>query len=447
MRKSAVVAITRGSEVLIGRRRPELPFLGGFHAFVGGSVDPEDHNVQDPFLTCAVREVFEEANIRIQQSDLRYVGEWITPAWAPHRYHSRFFVVHLSENHTSDLSLTEDEFDASHWITPEQALLKWQTGEWLLSEPIRALLSMLQLGRESLVDEVEFANDHPREAQVLPGVWVMPLRSKTIPAGFNTPGLPGRAAMSMGLFTNTLILDGENYVIVDPGSDAPEEIARLLDFLQTRRGSCQGIFLSHHHPDHIAGLSALLEHLDVPVFCHPETAKRLNVDVVTRTINDGDQIHTGLTCWDVHWTPGHAPGHLALYEPRLKTLFAGDLVASVGTILIHPDEGDMGEYLQTLREMITLNPRTIIPSHGWVIVDAVARLNHYIDHRLLRESRVLEAVRSTGGGTPQKLVPVVYADTPPHVWPLAALSLESHLIHLERQGLVERRGKVYVPTA
>ena len=42
MRKSSVIAITRGNEVLMGQRRADLAFLGGFHAFVGGNVEEID---------------------------------------------------------------------------------------------------------------------------------------------------------------------------------------------------------------------------------------------------------------------------------------------------------------------------------------------------------------------------------------------------------------------
>ncbi|MCH7494106.1 cation:dicarboxylase symporter family transporter [bacterium] len=40
--------------------------------------------------------------------------------------------------------------------------------------------------------------------------------------------------------------------------------------------------------------------------------------------------------WRCLHTPGHAPGHLCLFEPSLKVLVVGDMVASVGTILIDP---------------------------------------------------------------------------------------------------------------
>jgi endoribonuclease LACTB2 len=35
----------------------------------------------------------------------------------------------------------------------------------------------------------------------------------------------------------------------------------------------------------------------------------------------------------------------------------------------------------------------------------------------------------------------VYGDTPPHVWPIARMSLEAHLLKLEREGKATRAGE------
>jgi len=445
MRKSSVIAITRGDEVLMGQRRQDLAFLGGFHAFIGGTVEPDDYG--DEYVTCAVRELGEETSLPpsfLSQvaGRLELIGEWTTPEWSPLRYHSRFYILALSPEEGQTYSnlpetLNSDEFNGGEWIRPKGALDQWRRGDWLISEPIRAVLE--HLIAESEEDRFSTSSRY-QEAELFPGVWALPLRSKTIPAGITTPGMDHSPALMMGLRTNTIVLQGDELLIVDPGSEV--ETSRLLDLVAKLNRRVQAIVLTHHHPDHIQGLGPLLESHDAEIWCHRETASR--VDFRTRRLlEDGDRLLVGDQTWEVCWTPGHAPGHLALFEPNLRTLIAGDLMASVGTILIAPGEGDMGAYLSSLSRIRSLEPRTIIPSHGWIFGDAQHRIDHYIAHRMKREAMVVRAIETLGQGKIEELLPIVYLDTPEHVWPLARLSLESHLLHLEFQGCIQQVGNQY----
>ena len=61
-----------------------------------------------------------------------------------------------------------------------------------------------------------------------------------------------------------------------------------------------------------------------------------------------------------------------------------------------------------------------------------------IEHRLLRERRVLDAVRQHPGRTPHALVPYVYQDVSAHLFPLAERSLFAHLLKLEQDGIAVR---------
>ena len=142
------------------------------------------------------------------------------------------------------------------------------------------------------------------------------------------------------------------------------------------------------------------------------------------------------------FTPGHAPGHVTLFEPTQKTLVVGDMVASVGTILIPPDDGDMRRYLQELERLSALGASLALPAHGDPI-DAPSELfQKYVAHRLMRESKILAAVTSAPGDL-GSLVTVAYADTPAHLWPIARMSLEAHLIKLVREGKVVQQGERY----
>jgi glyoxylase-like metal-dependent hydrolase (beta-lactamase superfamily II) len=190
----------------------------------------------------------------------------------------------------------------------------------------------------------------------------------------------------------------------------------------------------------------LARELGLGVWAHDATVERLDErtrSVVTRRLADGEEIvleGPRSESWRVLHTPGHAPGHVCLFEERTRTAIVGDMVASVGTILIAPGDGDMQVYLEQLDRLAELDASVALPAHGEPIDEPTALFRKYIAHRLMREAKVLEAVRKAGpaGATPLDLVPVAYDDAPPHLWPIAKLSLEMHIEKLEREGRVTR---------
>lgn len=209
-----------------------------------------------------------------------------------------------------------------------------------------------------------------------------------------------------------------------------------------------GLFLTHHHIDHCGGVEVFARELGVQVWAHPITAERLPDFPTGRRLADGDDIVLdGPTAqkWQVLLTPGHAPGHLCLHEESMGLLIVGDMVASEGTIIVEPNDGDMRVYLEQLDRLRSLGARVALPAHGAPIQEPRALFDHYIEHRLMREQKVLAALRRTGpvGATASDLVPEAYADTPRSIWGLAAMSLSAHLIKLAEDGLASRDGERY----
>jgi glyoxylase-like metal-dependent hydrolase (beta-lactamase superfamily II) len=203
--------------------------------------------------------------------------------------------------------------------------------------------------------------------------------------------------------------------------------------------------LTHHHYDHVAGAAAVAARTGAPIVAHARTAKLLaNGPKVDRTVDDGE-------CWQAGavgrvrgiFTPGHAPGHMAFLCERMGLLLAGDLVAGVGTVIVDPVDGDMIDYLDSLKRVSSLGIRTIIPAHGPAIFGAEAALEDLLEHRYFREAKIVEALGRAGRAGPptlEAILPEVYDDTPERQWPLAARSLDAHLIKLEREGRIERKG-------
>jgi glyoxylase-like metal-dependent hydrolase (beta-lactamase superfamily II) len=141
-------------------------------------------------------------------------------------------------------------------------------------------------------------------------------------------------------------------------------------------------------------------------------------------------------------TPGHARGHLCLVEESSRAAIVGDMVAGLGTIVIDPPEGDMGDYLAQLRRLKDLPVRALYPAHGPAIPDGPAKLLEYLAHRQQREQMVLEAIRA-GDGTVPDIVRRAYQDVPALVHPIAERSTQAILIKLVREGKLTLQGERY----
>lgn len=254
-------------------------------------------------------------------------------------------------------------------------------------------------------------------------------------------------SMMTGPGTNTIIVgDGlEGATVIDPAVD---DIA-FLDAIEregAERGDIRRILITHGHPDHIGGALALRKRLRISIFAF----SRAGVPMADFEIPDGEEIPAGDDTLRAIHTPGHRFDHLCFLLEKQRTLFVGDLISGVGTVVISPPEGDMLAYLDSLKRLQEMNIAEIVPAHGPIIPDAQAKISEYIAHRLQREQLIIQALetlpdefsplaRKQGATIPQ-IVRQVYTDVDPGLHALAGHSVLAHLLKLEQEGLVDRLG-------
>lgn len=240
--------------------------------------------------------------------------------------------------------------------------------------------------------------------------------------------------------TNTYLLGtGRHPLLIDAGTATPAYaplLARALRDIR-RADSLQGIALTHAHPDHRGGVEGVRQAVGpAPVLKKPWPDHDDPADMTA--LDDGAEIATDGATLRAIWTPGHATDHLCFYLAEEGALFTGDLVLGAGTTVIPPD-GDLGDYLQSLRRLLALDAAVIYPGHGPAIHDPRAKIEAYLAHRALRDEQILEALRA-GVHTVPALVERIYTDVPSMLHGAAAWSVEAHLRKLEREGVAEHAG-------
>jgi len=207
--------------------------------------------------------------------------------------------------------------------------------------------------------------------------------------------------------TNTYLYGSDPCTVIDPGPDDAGHLDEVRAAAE-ERGGIGVVLLTHSHGDHAAGAGGLGVKAVLP--------------------SDGEE-HGGLRAIA---TPGHAADHVC-FLTRDGVCFSGDLVLGEGSTFVPPDGGSLAAYMESLRLLQAEPIELICPGHGPWVTDPAAKLAEYVEHREMRERRLLSALER-GERSKEALLAEAWSDVPSNLRPAAAMVMDAHLQKLEAEG-------------
>ena len=248
------------------------------------------------------------------------------------------------------------------------------------------------------------------------------LRQVTPRAAVLTADNPGPMTLTG---TNSYLLAGpsaQSVVVVDPGPDDPAHQRALA----AAAGRVELILLTHRHADHSGGVELLHRLTGAPVRAADPSWCR----GVGGPLRDGELVERADLRIRVLATPGHTSDSMC-FDVAGDGVLTGDTVLGAGTTVIDHPDGSLRAYLDSLRALMALGVRPVLPAHGPQRDDLAALCAQYLAHRELRLDQIRAALAGLGpDATVGQVTDAVYADTDASVRPAAERSVAAQLTYL-----------------
>jgi len=242
--------------------------------------------------------------------------------------------------------------------------------------------------------------------------------------------------------TNCYLIGNEHEsILLDAGYNQPETKQGLENAIAEHKlATPREIVLTHYHPDHAPGVRQLVD-WEPTILCHGKEKQNILDGIApvkeVCAINDEHELTVaGFKVLAIH-TPGHTPGHLTLYIPSEKVLLAGDNILGEGTTWIGKPDGDMADYIQTLKRLQKLVIDKLGPGHGDWVLAPQQQIQFVLDRRLQREQQIKELLAHHKKVSTTQLTQFIYQDNiHPSVFEVARRTTEAHLIKLVNEDIV-----------
>lgn len=236
-----------------------------------------------------------------------------------------------------------------------------------------------------------------------------------------------------GLGTNSYFVGDEVLALIDPGPAIESHIDALVAHAA---GRLEAILVTHTHRDHSPAAAAVAARTGARVYGMPppptpENDASFAPDVVLA--HEQSVTVGGHTIKAIH-TPGHASNHVCFLDAATRIVFTGDHIMNGSTVVIAAPDGNMRQYLESLELLKRYAPETIAPGHGEPLHEPGRVIDWIVNHRLEREAKVVAKLEAHGPCETDALLPHVYDEVDPRIWPVARYSLVAHLDKLAEDG-------------
>lgn len=415
-----------------------------------------------------------EHGLSLALDELAYYAHWRTPVGIPKRFDTRFFVAEAPAGQAALHDATETV--EHRWLRPADVLADAAAYKMLTPtlktleliarhETAAAFLAWARSPREVPVTQPRLGTGGQGKRPVLPEEPAWAELGRLDPEGTGracydiqtdvpvrlSPRVirvtAGNGSVMTGPGTNTYLVGGgpkNEWAVIDPGPLLPAHVEAVL---AAAPGPIRQILVTHTHTDHSPACIALKQATQAPVLgrvaSHPMWQDTSFAP--DRVLQGGERlvIDEGVTLQVFH-TPGHASNHLCFLLEEEKTLFTGDHVMQLSTVVINPPDGDMRAYIASLKSLAgSLELDWLAPGHGFLMPRPRQAMEAIVAHRLKREAKVVEALRRLGPATADTLLLSVYDDVPPRLHPVAMRSLNAHLFKLRDDAAAVERDAVW----
>ena len=252
--------------------------------------------------------------------------------------------------------------------------------------------------------------------------------------------------------TGVYIVGKDEVAVIDPGPDDASHVDALKRALEGRRVT--HILVTHTHADHSPAAKPLKEWSGAKTYAFgPHGSGKLDDGVRVEEggdmqfvpdmrVKDGEIIKGNGFTFECVFTPGHTSNHMCYALKEENALFTGDHVMGWSTTVVTPPDGDMAQYMASVKKLMARSDAVLYPTHGAPVTDPKPFLAAYLEHRLDRERQILACIRE-GLPTIPQMVARMYADVDKRLHPAASRSVLAHLIQLEQEGRVVNDGGRY----
>ena len=216
-------------------------------------------------------------------------------------------------------------------------------------------------------------------------------------------------------------------VVIDPLRD----VDGYINLAKENNSKIKYVLETHFHADFISGHLTLANLTGADIIYGPNADPEYDAIIA----EDNQVFNFGNASLTTIHTPGHTSNHLCYSLEEENILFTGDHVMGWATTVIVPPDGDMDDYISSLKKLLVNNYELYFPTHGNVIKNPKKYVRGLIAHRKMREIQILDELKKNNLSI-NEMVPKFYSTTDKRLWPAASMSLLATLVSLEKKKII-----------